>query len=109
MTPVTILTDLMRRLPQGTRKTIYSALALVGAVLAVCGYYNIDDLGPVSLARAMEIYTTASPIIAGVAVANVNTPDKSLQPAVGAFDEDVDLASFEPVGDASEVFSEALS
>lgn len=104
--PIQFLTDSLRRLPPGMRKTIYTAMVLFGLALAVCGYLDIDDLGPVSLERAMEVYATLSPVIGGVAVANVGSPDKSGQLALSDFDEDVDLTSFEPVGDPDEVFDE---
>jgi hypothetical protein len=105
--PIQFLTDALRSLPPGARKTIYTALALFGVALAVCGYAGIDDLGPFSLDQAMAIYATLSPVIGGVAVANVGSPDKSPQFALSDFDEDVDLSSFEPVGDPAEVFEGA--
>ena len=107
MTPLQPVTDMLRMLPKSIRKTLYTILLFVGAALAVCGYLNIDELGPVSLDRAFEVYATLSPFMAAVAVANVNAPDKSAEPVMGEFDEDVDLASFEPVGDSSDVFSES--
>jgi ABC-type transporter Mla maintaining outer membrane lipid asymmetry permease subunit MlaE len=102
--------DLLRRLPQNVRRTIYTFLTLVGAALALCGYLGVDNIGSLSLDAAFKSYATLSPLIGGVALANVGASGKTAEVAAfGAFDEDVDLASFEPVGDASEVFSESLS
>jgi hypothetical protein len=109
MSPLPILADLLRRLPQNVRRTIYSILTLVGAALATCGYLGVDNIGSLSLDAAFKSYATLSPLIGGVALANVG-PGKTAQPSmVGDFDEDVDMSSFEPVGDPDEVFSESLS
>ena len=104
MSPLQALTDLLRRLPQGLRKTIYSALALLGALLATLVAFGVSDIGPVSLTRALELYAYVSPAIGVVAVANVNKPAEE-SPA--EFDEDVDLSAFEPVGSEDEVYGAA--
>jgi hypothetical protein len=105
MSPVQALTDLLRRLPQGLRKTIYSVLALLGALLATLVAFGVSDLGPISLTRALELYAYVSPAIGVVAVANVAaTP---AQEPVAEFDEDVDLSAFEPVGSEDDVYGAA--
>jgi hypothetical protein len=105
MSPVQALTDLLRRLPQGLRKTIYSVLALLGALLATLVAFGVSDLGPISLTRALELYAYVSPAIGVVAVANVTaTPAEE---AVAEFDEDVDLSAFEPVGSEDDVYGAA--
>ena len=104
MSPLQALTDLLRRLPQGLRKTIYFALALLGALLATLVAFGVSDIGPVSLTRALELYAYVSPAIGVVAVANVNKPAEE-SPA--EFDEDVDLSAFEPVGSEDEVYGAA--
>ena len=104
MSPLQALTDLLRRLPQGLRKTIYSALALLGALLATLVAFGVSDIGPVSLTRALELYAYVSPAIGVVGGANVNKPAEE-SPA--EFDEDVDLSAFEPVGSEDEVYGAA--
>ena len=104
MSPLQALTDLLRRLPQGLRKTIYSALALLGALLATLVAFGVSDIGPVSLTRALELYAYVSPAIGVVAVANV---DKPAEESPAEFDEDVDLSAFEPVGSEDEVYGAA--
>ncbi|RYP86660.1 hypothetical protein EKO23_08270 [Nocardioides guangzhouensis] len=104
MSPLQALTDLLRRLPQGLRKTIYSALALLGALLATLVAFGVSDIGPISLTRALELYAYVSPAIGVVAVANVNKPADA---PVAEFDEDVDLSAFEPVGSEDEVYGAA--
>ena len=105
MNPLTATADLLRSLPPGVRKTIYSVLALVGAALAGCVAIGIKDLGPVTVDRLLQVYAYLSPLMGVVAVANV-TPGESDQSLLD-FDEDVDMSSFEPVGDESDVFVEA--
>ena len=104
MSPLQALTDLLRRLPQGLRKTIYSAVALLGALLATLVAFGVSDIGPVSLTRALELYAYVSPAIGVVAVANV---DKPAEESPAEFDEDVDLSAFEPVGSEDEVYGAA--
>lgn len=103
MTPTRLLGQALQRLPEPLRKTLYSVLGLVGAALATCAVAGIDQLGPVTLTRALEVYAFLSAATGGVAVANVgNTSHEAAE--LGGFDEDVDLSSFEPVGHVDDVF-----
>ena len=104
MTPIATLTELLRRLPQGLRKTIYSILAILGAVLALLVSLGVSDVGPISLTRALELYAYISPAIGVVAVANVSKP---VEGPAADFDEDVDLSTFEPVGAEEDVYGAA--
>jgi hypothetical protein len=110
MTPTNFLSHTLQRLPQPLRKTLYSLIGLIGVALAACAALGFDDLGPVTLARALEVYAFVSAAIGGVAFANVGAPST---PPVGAgefdfdFDEDVDLSSFEPIGHVDDVFGQA--
>ena len=106
MNPLTIAADVLRGLPAGVRKTIYSVLALVGAALAGLVALGVDELGPVSVDRLLQIYAYLSPLMGAVAVANV-TPAKGGEELFD-FDEDVDLSSFEPLGDEGDVFAESV-
>ncbi len=103
MTPTRLLSDALHRLPEPLRKTLYSILGLVGAVLAVCAMFGIDELGPVTLVQALEAYAFLSAATGGVAFANVgNKAADTVE--LTAFDEDVDLSSFEPIGHVDDVF-----
>lgn len=106
MNPLSTAASLLRDLPRGVRKTIYTVLALIGAVLAGLVAVGVEDLGPVTVNRALQVYAYLSPLMGVVAVANV-TPGEGEQALVD-FDEDVDASSFEPVGTESDVFAEAL-
>jgi hypothetical protein len=106
MNPLTSVADVLRGLPASVRKTIYSVLALVGAALAACVALGIEQIGPVTVDRLLQVYAYLSPLMGAVAVANVAPVEGD--PGLMDFDEDVDLSSFEPVGDESEVFAESV-
>lgn len=107
MNPLSSVADLLRTLPAGMRKTIYTVLAIAGAVLAGLVALGVEDVGPVTVDRLLQVYAYLSPLMAVVAVANV-TPSDEVAPLLD-FDEDADLSSFEPVGDENDVFSGPLS
>ena len=93
---------MLQSLPEPARKILYSVLGLVGLALAIFTVAGIDDLGPITLTQALEAYTLLSVATGGVAVANVGTSNRA--PELSDFDEDVDLASFEPIGHVDDVF-----
>ena len=105
MSPITMATDLLRSLPSKVRRTIYTVLALLGLALATCDFLGINDLGPISLDQALQMYAYISPAMGVVAVANVGKPAEE---PVSEFDEDVDLSAFEPVGSEEEVYGAAV-
>lgn len=106
MSPVQLVPEILRRLPSRVRSAVYTTLALIGAALAVCTALGVKDLGPLTVARALQIYAFVSPLVGGVAVANVGQSANAGVPGDSVmFDEEpADLSSFEPVADASEVF-----
>jgi hypothetical protein len=109
MNSLTSAADLLRGLPRGVRKAIYTVLALLGAALAVCVGIGVEDIGPVTVERLLQVYAYLSPVMGAVAVANVAPGATDSDPAgFTTFDEDADLSSFEPVGDESDVFAEAI-
>jgi hypothetical protein len=108
MNPLTIATQLLRDLPSPVRRTIYTVLALVGAVLAGLVAVGVDRIGSLTVDRMLQVYAYLSPLMGVVAVANVTPGEGSEQPLLD-FDEDADVSSFEPVGDESDVFAEAYS
>ena len=105
MSPVQIITDLLRRLPSSVRRTLYTVLALLGLALAAADFLGVTSIGSVSMSRALELYAYISPAMGLVAVANVGTPPAD--EAVAEFDEDVDLSAFEPVGAEEDVYGAA--
>ena len=107
MSPIQIVPEILRRLPSRVRSAVYTTLALIGAALAVCTALGVKDLGPLTVARALQIYAFVSPLVGGVAVANVgqSAGAAGLPGDSVSFDEEsADLSSFEPVADAGEVF-----
>jgi hypothetical protein len=107
MNPVTLATDLLRGLHPRIRKTIYTVLAAVGAVLAGLVAAGIKDLGPLTVDQLLQAYAYLSPLMGVVAVANV-TPGEGDEASLLDFDEDADVSSFEPIDDESEVFADLL-
>ena len=107
MNTMTTATVLLRDLPPGLRKTIYTVLALVGAVLAGLVAVGVKDVGPVTVDRLLQVYAYLSPLMGVVAVANVR-PGEGEDRMLLDFDEDADVSSFEPVGDESDVFAETV-
>lgn len=107
MNPITLATDLLRSLHPRVRKTIYTVLAVVGAVLAGLVAAGIKDLGPLTVDQLLQVYAYLSPLMGVVAVANV-TPGEDHETTLLDFDEDADVSSFEPVGDESEVFADLV-
>lgn len=107
MNPLASTASLLQGLPPGIRKSIYTVLALAGAILAICVAIGVKNLGPVTVDRLLQVYAYLSPLMGVVAVANV-TPGQGDAASLLDFDEDADLASFEPVGDESDVFAETL-
>ncbi len=74
MSPVQIITDLLRRLPSSVRRTLYTVLALLGLALAAADFLGVTSIGSVSMSRALELYAYISPAMGLVAVANVGKP-----------------------------------
>jgi hypothetical protein len=107
MNPITLATELLRRLPPRVRKTIYTVLAGVGALLGSLVAAGVKELGPLTVDQLVEWYAYLSPVLGVVAVANV-TPGEGDEATLLDFDEDADASSFEPIGDESEVFADAV-
>lgn len=108
MNLITLVPEILRQLPAPVRSALYTAILVIGAGLAACTALGVEDLGPVTLARALEAYAFVSPLAGGVAVANVgqsSTPGQLLAAEGGGVeDEWGDLSSFEPVPEAATVF-----
>jgi hypothetical protein len=106
MTPIQSLTDLLRSLPSGVRRGIYTTIVLLGALLAILDASGVTNLGPMTVAQALQVYAYISPVAGVVAVANVSKPAPDTADAQ-VHEEDVDLSSFQPVGDVDEVYGQA--
>ncbi len=101
------IADLLRSLPSPVRRTFYTLLTAVGAVLAALKGFGVTDLGPITLNQALAAYTYASSAIGLVAVSNVKRPDDEGASYVDYYEDDVDLSDFEPVGDGEDVYGQA--
>ena len=66
MNPLATATSLLRDLPTPVRKTIYTLLALVGAVLAGLVAAGVDSIGALTVDRMLQVYAYLSPLM-GVA------------------------------------------
>ena len=108
MNPLTPVAELLRALPRGVRRTIYSVLAVLGAVLAALVGLGVEEVGSVTVDRLLQVYAYLSPLMGVVAVANVTPSDGTATLVDFDFDEDADLSSFQPVGSEGDVFAEAV-
>jgi hypothetical protein len=104
--------SLLQELPAPVRKTLYALIAIVGLVLAILQTLDVNDLGPLTMTQALQIYAFLSPLVGAVAVANVSKPAPgSMVEAAGlgelVQDYDLDMSAFEPVGEIADVYGEA--
>jgi hypothetical protein len=109
MNALAALAGPLRALPAPIRRTLYTILTGLGAVLAALVAAGVKDLGPVTVDRLLEIFAYLSSALGVVAVANV-TPAEDGAAAVGLFDvdDDLDMSSFAPVEDENDVFAQAV-
>ena len=95
MTGLSVVTGVLQRLPAPARRTLYSVLMAVGALLAAAQVLGWPDFMPFSLNTALQAYAYFSPAAGVVAVANVSPS------AHGTDDDDLDDGfddgSFDPV------------
>jgi hypothetical protein len=102
MSPVEILADSLRRLPRRVRRTIYTVWTLLGAGLAACQSFDVTDLGPITVAQALQAFAYLSPVMGAIAVANAaKTPEVE----VVDYDEDFDDSSFTEGAGAETVYA----
>jgi hypothetical protein len=108
MNPTQPLAALLQQLPPWLRSSLYTIVVIAGAALAVLSTLGVRDLGPLTLAQALEAYAVLSAGTGGIAVANVGAPEAHTEAAgeYSQFDEDADLSSFEPVGLVTDVYGE---
>ncbi len=105
MNPV-LYAQALQALPRSVRQTLYTALVALGAALSLLSGIGIHDIGTLSVDRALEIYAYLASAVGVVAVANVKPVDKGFHVE---HEEDVDLSSFEPIGDPGDVYGADLS
>ena len=96
MSAVSVLSELLQRLPANARRTLYAVVSAAGAVLALLQTLGWD-LGPISLDRALQVYALVAPAVGVVAVANVSTP--GLEDFGADLDADFDPSSFHAADD----------
>jgi hypothetical protein len=99
MNSLSVITGLLQRLPATVRRALYSFVSLAGLVLAVVQLLGWEDLGPISVARALQAYALVSPAVGVVAVANVTPAAPDVEDFGQDFDDDVDLSSFVPAAE----------
>jgi hypothetical protein len=93
----------LRALPSPVRRALYALMLVVGAGLSALQAAGVDSVGGLTLTRALQIYAYLAPLTGVVAVANVS-PSSGSGMELPPVDDTVDLSSFEPVGDGSDVF-----
>ena len=104
------LGDALRSLPTTARVWLYAVYGLIGTALAVAPQLGIADLGPVTLTQVLQVYAFLAPVMGSIAYANTKESDPYGGLAARAgydprdFRENVDLATFAPVGRAEEVY-----
>jgi hypothetical protein len=96
MTSISVIAGQLQRLPANVRRTLYSIVSLAGLVLLVVQVLGWHDLGPISVDRALQVYSLVAPAIGVVAVANVSTPPSDDEGLGEVVDDDFDFASFAP-------------
>lgn len=104
MTGLSVVTGVLQRLPAPARRTLYSVLMAVGALLAAAQVLGWPEFMPFSLNTALQAYAYFSPAAGVVAVANVS-------PSARGSDDDDDLddgfddGSFDPIASDDLAFS----
>jgi hypothetical protein len=105
---MTGIQTLLQELPPPLRKTLYALVTIVGLVLAILQTLDVNDLGPLTMTQALQVYAYVSPLVGAVAVANVKKPvveSAGLGELVQEYD--LDMSAFEPVGDMDDVYGAA--
>ena len=98
----------LQALPAPLRQTLYSLVTILGLTLGVLQAIDVNDLGPLTMTQALQVYAYLSPLVGAVAVANVKKPVGD-SAALGELVEeyDLDMSAFEPVGDMDDVYGAA--
>jgi hypothetical protein len=100
----------LQAVPRGARQTLYWIVLGIGLVLGALQSIGVEDLGPLSVSQALQVYAYLSAATGGLAVANVRPADEGRHPHgrggghLGEVAGDFDLSAFEPVEDEEDVF-----
>lgn len=95
----------LQGLPSSFRKVLYWVVAILGLTLGVLQAADVEDLGPITMTQALNVFAFLSPIAGLVAVANVSKPNPAEDSSgLGDLVADMDLSGFEPVGDIDDVY-----
>jgi hypothetical protein len=107
---MTGIQTLLQELPPPLRKTLYYLVTIVGLTLWILQSLDVNDLGPITMAQALQAYALVSPLVGAVAVANVKKPVVE-SAGLGELvqDHDLDMSGFEPVGDMDDVYGPAVT
>jgi hypothetical protein len=105
---MTSIQALLQGLPAPLRQTLYSLITILGLTLGLLQSMDVNDLGPLTMTQALQIYAFLSPLVGAVAVANVHKPPADAS-GLGDLveDNDLDMSAFEPVGDMDDVYGAA--
>jgi hypothetical protein len=100
---------LLQELPAPLRQTLYTLITILGLTLGILQSIDVNNLGPLTMTQALQIYAFLSPLVGAVAVANVNKPVPTDSAGLGELvqDNDLDMSAFEPVGDIDDVYGAA--
>jgi hypothetical protein len=96
MNSFALIAGALQRLPASARRTLYSIVSLAGLVLAVVQLLGWEDLGPITVTRALQLYALLSPAVGVVAVANVSSPTSDGEGFDQDVDDGLDFSSFVP-------------
>lgn len=95
----------LQDLPRPVRRTLYWIVSILGLLLGVLQAVDVTDLGPITMAQALQAFAFLSPFAGFVAVANVSKPS-AVEDSAGLGDlvQGMDLSAFEPVGAIDDVY-----
>jgi hypothetical protein len=107
---MTGIQTLLQELPPPLRKTLYYLVTIIGLTLWILQSFDVNDLGPITMAQALQAYALVSPLVGAIAVANVKKPAVESS-GLGELvqDYDLEMSGFEPVGDLDDVYGPAVT
>jgi hypothetical protein len=107
---MTGIQTLLQELPPPLRKTLYYLVTIIGLTLWILQSFDVNDLGPITMAQALQAYALVSPLVGAIAVANVKKPAVE-SAGLGELvqDYDLEMSGFEPVGDLDDVYGPAVT
>jgi hypothetical protein len=96
MTTLSALAAVFLKEHPNARRTLYGLATVIGPILAILQTTDLESLGPISLDWAAQWFPAAALPVGAVALANVKTPENQGEDLGGMFEDDFDVASFDP-------------